>query len=86
VKKIDYICDKCKIGIMESIHQRNLMSPPTHVHVCSNCENEQNLSESYPLIRFSSPVDGIIVDISYKPKKYVFKKVTLKIPIEENKQ
>jgi hypothetical protein len=52
--KVNYICDKCLVGTMESTGIMLLSEPAQYPHVCSNqdCKTTQTLNKEYPFITY----------------------------------
>ena len=46
--RVDYICDKCKTGIMVATQYVICTNPPRYPHVCNQCKAEQVFEVMYP--------------------------------------
>ena len=58
--KVEYICDKCKKGIMVEIckHDRDptikITSNPAYFHKCFECNYQKCLNKHYPYIEYET--------------------------------
>ena len=49
---VDYVCDECGTGLMESTGVALMSNPPWYPHHCSHCGATKNISERYPTVRY----------------------------------
>jgi hypothetical protein len=52
VRRIDYICDRCKEGCMVGTNVANLTHPPQHIHRCDVCGWTAAFTKTYPHVEF----------------------------------
>lgn len=53
---VDYVCDECHIGLMESTGVALMSNPPWYPHHCSHCGVKKNFSKQYPTVWYE-PVE-----------------------------
>ncbi len=49
---VGYVCDECKIGMMQSTGLMLTCYPPMYRHKCDQCGTHVDLRETYPCTRF----------------------------------
>lgn len=52
--RVEYVCDKCEKGMMETTNGIALMrNPPMYQHICNHCGHEDYFFEQYPGISWA---------------------------------
>lgn len=50
--RVDYVCDKCREGVMRPLNIMLTVYPPLYPHRCTHCDAEKTLWETYPYIDY----------------------------------